>query len=638
MRMILIFFSSLLISSCFTRGFAGHSECTVLILDAGEIFAGNQKSGLIQLEFEDKKKKEVLHYPQKAQNVFCEESFIDEQSIEKKQEVKLLKSLKIISEPKQMTDLLLTIPGEIDGIQVALFANAFSSLKSDKLRLHLFFQEKNGKKVLMSARSECMFAHSPAIYSIDFSGIDTSRMICMQHMFMGCSNITKLDLSFFDLKEQPDCPITYVEDLGFDYPLLCTSYDVLGLLEGCNNLQCVDITSFPRYCESQDVLYGMVVGGRWNSMTNRVHFNKSRYDGIEDFIRDCPIKFKLHKAKNDNKGNDKNENEKSDLERRDVCEIMTKKPSKVYTNTPKIRLGLVQQKRVDAKLMLHPKDKMMHSDSILNMAKSDSIKESLLSIVKIAWKFKAHNTVVNAKEGSFIKNQKRYGKSIKEVIGEAIANCLMKRNEFQDLDSLGIVEFKVAPEEGRMAGYSVANWNAVMLYNYIAWKVHAHGDYKSVEEIANAIKMHYENKYKISTQDKDNIDKSTKDIKQYITALNLEEVLRQCKLPQETVIHQQLFDVLDIDMNALKNRYEAKALVPLMLTTNKGYKFNLTTRQSQPSKIWRIHDAVQCNLIWDKLTDPQDNIRGNDMCKDDLSDLKQICNLIGTDLITEKTD
>ncbi|MBQ2175126.1 MAG: hypothetical protein II453_08710, partial [Alphaproteobacteria bacterium] len=108
--------------------------------------------------------------------------------------------------PDVTTDLVLVITGEIEGKQVVVAPKAFSNLKADKIRLHIFFARKNGRAVILPKDSSSLFKDSSAIYRIEFRSIDCDRVEDMRDMFNGCRNLSELDLSSFmcDCDLKPD--------------------------------------------------------------------------------------------------------------------------------------------------------------------------------------------------------------------------------------------------------------------------------------------------------------------------------------------------------------------------------------------------------------------------------------------------
>lgn len=136
-----------------------------------------------------------------------------------------LKRMEIFDHPDKVTNLTLTIPGEVDGKKVKIAPQAFQGMCSNKLRLHLVFKETNGNKVGLPAVCSRLFYASDAIASIDFSGADASLVKHFADMFAYCKNVVALDLRSF----QPDD--TKGAGMG-------------GMLYGCNNLRWLNISNF----------------------------------------------------------------------------------------------------------------------------------------------------------------------------------------------------------------------------------------------------------------------------------------------------------------------------------------------------------------------------------------------------------
>ena len=182
-----------------------------LFFDAGGIFKNWSKSDFLEFTWQNGKQVDRLY----------------------------LAKLRIKRSPDEITDLMLTIPGRVDGKEVGIRPEAFSEIKSDTLRLHLIFREVSGGKVRMPLSCGGMFRNSTAVYSIDFSGIDTSGVMSMKEMFLGCKNIQALDLRPFDMKG--------VGALGLNKMFL-----------GCDALRWVNIYSIPENWGSRnELLYKM---------------------------------------------------------------------------------------------------------------------------------------------------------------------------------------------------------------------------------------------------------------------------------------------------------------------------------------------------------------------------------------------
>ena len=87
---------------------------------------------------------------------------------------------------------------------------------------------------------------------------------------------------------------------------------------------------------------------------------------------------------------------------------------------------------------------------------------------QIWWRINANNEIQNPKlkkEHEWIRNSKYYD-SIINVIGKAIGDCVTGENEFAGDPKLGTVVF----QNKDLKDYTPANWNAVVLYNYVLFK------------------------------------------------------------------------------------------------------------------------------------------------------------------------
>ena len=83
------------------------------------------------------------------------------------------------------------------------------------------------------------------------------------------------------------------------------------------------------------------------------------------------------------------------------------------------------------------------------------------------WAVTANNKIVEAKDYCFFYEQpltiSKYRKSIVNVIGHAIADCVTMKNEFAERKGVKrLILFDVNPNK-----YSPENWNAVVAFNYI---------------------------------------------------------------------------------------------------------------------------------------------------------------------------
>ena len=95
--------------------------------------------------------------------------------------------------------------------------------------------------------------------------------------------------------------------------------------------------------------------------------------------------------------------------------------------------------------------------------KNLSIEDSLNLLNRFSWRVIANREIVGAEEGSWITKVK-YSESIRNVIGEAIADCVTKKNAFAGKTSNDVIKFEADPAKVK---YSQANWNAVVLWNLV---------------------------------------------------------------------------------------------------------------------------------------------------------------------------
>ena len=102
-------------------------------------------------------------------------------------------------------------------------------------------------------------------------------------------------------------------------------------------------------------------------------------------------------------------------------------------------------------------------------------------------------------------NAEKYKESIFKVIAKAIADCILKKEEFDTKND--IITFA----QDNHTLYSAANWNAVVLYNYLNYAIYNKGelDNNGVEAIGEKLKKHYGTKYWSAIED------AVNDIKKY---------------------------------------------------------------------------------------------------------------------------
>jgi len=181
--------------------------------------------------------------------------------------------------------------------------------------------------------------------------------------------------------------------------------------------------------------------------------------------------------------------------------------------------------------------------------------EARNTLTQIYWRTHAHNIIEETKWKLFKKEikdkpwfiDKDYDESIKKVIGKAIADCLTNMNEFQDKDkgTEEIITFKNTNPEN----YDQANWNAVMLYNYV--NEATKGEKTTTEERLNVchdrIQQCYRDvKSKKVVSTKEAIKKARDDIGKYVKALGMEKRLNVLAIRARLYMPSRLnFDVDD---------------------------------------------------------------------------------------------
>ncbi|MBQ2174260.1 MAG: hypothetical protein II453_04010 [Alphaproteobacteria bacterium] len=166
--------------------------------------------------------------------------------------------------------------------------------------------------------------------------------------------------------------------------------------------------------------------------------------------------------------------------------------------------------------------------STSNVAVAEGIEYAKNTLAKTHWWIEACNIINDMKwkaNQSQIKNKpwfiaEKYDKSIKQVIGKAIADCVANMNEFKDKNAGDCVIFaRTSPKD-----YSPENWNAVLLYNYVndVIKGEKGTTQQMLDDCAKRIEKHYERE---GLDVKDSLIKARLDIKAYIEALDMEKKL-----------------------------------------------------------------------------------------------------------------
>ena len=153
--------------------------------------------------------------------------------------------------------------------------------------------------------------------------------------------------------------------------------------------------------------------------------------------------------------------------------------------------------------------------------------EALNTISQMKWRIRAYNTIECAKlklAQDEIKDKpwfidKQLKKSIMEVVGKALADCVMSNKEFENKKPGEVITF----EKTTPWTYEQANWNAVILYNYFACKRNKQ-DYQTV---INKIRDYYKTKFR-NRGFSDKIDQVDKFIDIAVTVIGKYEKAFKC--------------------------------------------------------------------------------------------------------------
>ena len=94
-------------------------------------------------------------------------------------------------------------------------------------------------------------------------------------------------------------------------------------------------------------------------------------------------------------------------------------------------------------------------------AEDKNISELINVFNNISWRIMANNKIVDEDKNSWITKQK-YNESIVKVIAKAVADCITDKNEFANKNANDVITFNVTAKN-----YTKANWNAVVLWNYL---------------------------------------------------------------------------------------------------------------------------------------------------------------------------
>ena len=193
---------------------------------------------------------------------------------------------------------------------------------------------------------------------------------------------------------------------------------------------------------------------------------------------------------------------------------------------------------------------LVNTIAIFASISSDVVAESARNkINQIYWRIKANNMInypfsIKATD-AWIQNSK-YDKSIKEVIGKAIGDCVTKEGVFSNKEHDSLILFPGTNTES----YEQANWNAVVLYNYVFQILTRNDDISKIDGairkstlylIKNELCKQYSDILKVKPKVKiegktvnsntveDMISRASIDIAAYATALNIESILWKIK-------------------------------------------------------------------------------------------------------------
>ena len=202
--------------------------------------------------------------------------------------------------------------------------------------------------------------------------------------------------------------------------------------------------------------------------------------------------------------------------------------------------------------------------STSNVAAAEaSIKPLINPLNQIFWRIYANNLIKFSKTGKehpWIQNPYYYD-SIVKVIGKAIGDCVANENEFKGKTAYDIITF----QDTNPYAYTRANWNAVILYNYVNSIIKSprkRQDLVTIESCVSMIKQYYSKQYK--NINLTNLQLAQNDMNKYNKALILENVLaliqsHVCSNKYATSLEQILSDSLIIDNkteSGIKFHYE----------------------------------------------------------------------------------
>ncbi|MBQ9335064.1 MAG: hypothetical protein IJS10_00775 [Alphaproteobacteria bacterium] len=171
-----------------------------------------------------------------------------------------------------------------------------------------------------------------------------------------------------------------------------------------------------------------------------------------------------------------------------------------------------------------------------------SLDEDLNLLNEASWRIVAQNEIIEAKAESFIKDENKYGESVRKVIGKAIADCVTNMGEFANKKKEDTVTFETTPDD---IEYSAENWNAVVLWNYlhvIKWHFIVEEklntlmlpEWDPFEVVKEKVMEHYGKMYSIVNLE-DKVDKAISDIKEYAQELHLPHWIKEFVFIREDI-------------------------------------------------------------------------------------------------------
>ena len=143
----------------------------------------------------------------------------------------------------------------------------------------------------------------------------------------------------------------------------------------------------------------------------------------------------------------------------------------------------------------------------------------------ISWRIIANNKIVDADESNWI-TKETYNESITKVIAKAVADCVTDKNEFANKGESDVITFGAKAET-----YDKANWNAVVLWNYLhilKWDYmnNAGCDKDGIfEEVRQRICEKYPTEEVLNIAEE--VKRAISDIKEYDKELRLTEEMKE---------------------------------------------------------------------------------------------------------------